>query len=134
MKAALDTNVLVRFLVRDHEEQAQKAYRVFAQAESEKEPLFVPQVVVLETIWVLQSVYGVPRKEVLDSIDALLRMTVLEFEAHTVIQSFVAGARETKIEPSDVLIAAAAKNSGCERVLTLDRRAAKTGFFERLQS
>jgi predicted nucleic-acid-binding protein len=134
MRTALDTNVLVRFLVRDDEEQAQKAYRLFSQTESAKETLFVPQVVVLETIWVLESVYGIPRQEILGSIDALLRMPVLEFEAQPAIQSFVTSARETKIEPSDVLIAAAAKHAGCERVLTFDKRASKQGPFARLQS
>ena len=47
---ALDTNVLVRFLVRDDEQQAESIYRIFKQAESDKEALFVPLLVVLETV------------------------------------------------------------------------------------
>jgi len=64
----LDTNVLVRFLVRDDEQQAETIYRIFKQAETNKEALFVPLLVVLETIWVLESVYKIPRQEILDSI------------------------------------------------------------------
>ena len=54
---ALDTNVLVRFLVKDDAEQAQLVYTLFKQAENQKQQLFVPILVVLETIWVLQAVY-----------------------------------------------------------------------------
>jgi predicted nucleic-acid-binding protein len=47
---ALDTNVLIRFLVKDEKKQAEIVYRIFKQAESEKEILFVPLLVVLETV------------------------------------------------------------------------------------
>jgi predicted nucleic-acid-binding protein len=134
VKTALDTNILVRFLVNDDEEQARRAYKLFAEAESGKETLFVPQVVVLEMIWVLDSVYEVPRQEILDSVDALLRMPVLEFESQPAIQGFVNAAREMKIDLSDVPIAVSARHAGCDRVLTFDKRASKQGIFERLQS
>ena len=50
---ALDTNVLVRFLVKDDEQQAKTVYRLFKQAESKAEAFFIPILVVLETVWVL---------------------------------------------------------------------------------
>ncbi len=59
---ALDTNVLVRFLVQDDEIQASKVDQLFASAEQGKETLFIPLLVVLELIWVLQSAYGVQKK------------------------------------------------------------------------
>jgi len=43
---AVDTNVLVRFLVRDDEKQAKAVYRKFKQAEANKEVLFIPVLVV----------------------------------------------------------------------------------------
>ena len=66
---ALDTNVLVRFLVRDDKQQAETIYRIFKHAESDKEVFFVPLLVVLETVWVLESVYKIPRQDILDSIE-----------------------------------------------------------------
>jgi predicted nucleic-acid-binding protein len=62
---ALDTNVLVRFLVRDDEQQAKAVYRKFKQAEAKKEVFFIPVLVVLETVWVLESVYEITRQEIL---------------------------------------------------------------------
>ncbi len=130
---ALDTNVLVRFLVRDDERQAETIYRIFKQAESDKEVLFVPLLVVLETVWVLDSVYVIPRQEIIDSINELLLMPILEFEKQPAIQSFISSARETKMDLSDLLIAHSAKFSGFECVLTFDKRASNFGLFELLR-
>ena len=131
---ALDTNVLVRFLVKDDEPQAQKVYTLFKQAETDKNYFYVPLLVVLETIWVLDSVYEIPRKEILDSINEILLMPILKFEAQPTIQRFIFLAGENKIDLSDVLIACAAKISGCERILTFDKRASKFELFELIET
>jgi len=130
---ALDTNVLVRFLVRDNEQQAETIYRIFKQVESDKEVLFVPLLVVLETIWVLESVYNIPRQEIIDSINELVLMPILEFEAQSAILSFVSSALETKMDLSDLLIANSARFSGCECVLTFDKSTSNFGLFELLR-
>ena len=129
---ALDTNVLVRFLVRDDERQAETIYRVFKQAESDKTIFFIPLLVVLETVWVLESVYKIPRQETLDAIDELILMPILEFEKQSAILNFLASTRETKMDLSDLLIAHSAKFSGSECVLTFDKRESNFGLFELL--
>ena len=129
---ALDTNVLVRFLVRDDERQAETIYRIFKQAESDKEVFFVPLLVVLETVWVLESVYKIPRQDILDSVNELILMPILKFETQPAILNFISAARETKMDLSDLLIAHSAKFSGCECVLTFDKRASNFRLFELL--
>jgi predicted nucleic-acid-binding protein len=129
---ALDTNVLVRFLVRDDKRQAETIYRVFKKAESDREVFFVPLLVVLETVWVLESVYEIPRQEILDSVNELILMPILKFETQPAILNFISSARETKMDLSDLLIAHSAKFSGCECVLTFDKRASNFRLFELL--
>jgi predicted nucleic-acid-binding protein len=129
---ALDTNVLVRFLVRDDKRQAETIYRVFKKAESDREVFFVPLLVVLETVWVLESVYKIPRQEILDSVNELILMPILKFETQPAILNFISSARETKMDLSDLLIAHSAKFSGCECVLTFDKRASNFRLFELL--
>ncbi len=130
---ALDTNVLVRFLVRDDERQAGIIYRIFKQAQSDKEVFFVPLLVVLETVWVLESVYKISRKEILDSINELILMPILEFEIQSALLNFITSARETKVDLSDLLIAHSAKFSGCESVLTFNNRSSGFELFELLR-
>jgi predicted nucleic-acid-binding protein len=130
---ALDTNVLIRFLVKDDELQAKAVYKLFKQAESKTESFFIPILVVLETLWVLEAVYDTSRQEILDSIDELLLMPILEFEAQSAIRSFISLARENKTDLSDLLIAHHAKYSGCVPVITFNKRAAKLELFELLK-
>ncbi len=130
---AIDTNILVRFLVRDDEQQAESVYKRFKKAEADKEVLLVPLLVVLETVWVLESVYEIPRKEILDSLEDLVLMPILEFETLATIQGFVSSARGTNMDLTDILIGHSAKLSGCECIITFDKKASKSEWFELLK-
>lgn len=127
---AIDTNIIVRFLVGDDELQARKVYNIFKKVESTKGELFVPLLVVLELIWVLESVYGITRKEIIDSISELLLMPILKFENLSTLQQFTQNASGTKYDLSDLLIAYSAAEQGCESVITFDKKASKFNLFE----
>lgn len=129
---ALDTNVLVRFLVRDDERQAQIVYRLFKKAESEKDLFYVPMVVILETIWVLASVYQIPRSDILDAISDILYLPILKFENQPALKRFLIDSQGSNADLSDVLIACSAKLAGSETVLSFDKKAATSGVFELL--
>jgi predicted nucleic acid-binding protein len=64
---AIDTNVLVRFLTRDDEDQFQLAFALF-----ERETIHVPDTVFLETEWVLRYAYGYKPDAVLNAFRSLL--------------------------------------------------------------
>lgn len=130
---ALDTNVLVRFLVKDDEKQAQIAYQAFTQAEYKEEVLFVPLLVVLETIWVLQSVYEISDQDIVSAFSELMQMPVLKFESQQVMQDFISIARKDNFDLSDLLIAYSAEISGSQKVLTFDKKAAKFKLFQLLE-
>ena len=53
---ALDTNVLVRFIVEDDDEQTGRAVLLIHDALAKNEPLFVSEVVLCEVVWVLARV------------------------------------------------------------------------------
>jgi predicted nucleic-acid-binding protein len=130
---ALDTNLLVRFLVRDDEQQAMAVYRKFRQCKDEGEVIYVPALVVLETIWVLESVYAIARYDILDAIEQLLLMPILKFEVQEAIRNFVSAAHACDTDLSDLLTAHCAAIDGCECVLTFDKKAAEYELFELLE-
>jgi predicted nucleic-acid-binding protein len=127
---AIDTNILVRFLVGDDELQARKVYNIFKRVEANKGELFVPILVALELIWVLESVYEIPRKEIINSISELLLMPILKFENLSILQKFTHNALESKYDLSDLLIAHSAIEQGCESVITFDKKASKSNMFD----
>ncbi|WP_417909513.1 PIN domain-containing protein [Candidatus Electronema sp. PJ] len=126
----IDTNILVRFLVGDDETQTKKVYDLFKTAEADRSELFVPLLVILELIWVLESVYAIPRHEIVDALRELLLMPVLNFEHRPALHHFIQAAQQSKYDLSDLLIAHAAKAQGCESVMTFDRKAARFALFE----
>jgi predicted nucleic-acid-binding protein len=76
----------------DRASQAGIVYQIFKTAETEKKDLFVPLLVVLELIWVLESAYAVSRTDILDSIGDLLAMPIFKFEHQSALQQFAASA------------------------------------------
>ncbi|NWH06722.1 PIN domain-containing protein [Desulfobacter latus] len=127
---AIDTNILVRFLTGDDEDQAQKVYLLFKNAESEKKEFFIPLLVMLETIWVLESVYEISRHDILDAVKDLLLMPIFQFEHQSALQQLVYSGQGNNYDLSDLLIAHSANLSGCETVLTFDKKASKFKLFE----
>jgi predicted nucleic-acid-binding protein len=126
---AIDTNVLVRFLVQDDDQQSAIANQLLSDAETTKAPLFVSQVVVLELIWVLQSAYNVSRSDSLTALNELTSMSALEFQDQPIIRDFLIGAQNNGCDLPDLLIAQVARGRNCETTLTFDKRAAKTPLF-----
>ncbi len=129
---ALDTNILVRFLIQDDKQQAQTVKTLLSQAENNKQSFFVTLLVVLELIWVLEAVYKVTRKDILLSINELLSMPVLNFEKQKVVRQFISVAQTSRFDLSDLLIALSALQENCETTYTFDKKAAKFKFFEKL--
>jgi predicted nucleic-acid-binding protein len=130
---AIDTNILIRFITKDDEKQAKVIYQLFKQTEEKNQKLFVPLLVVLEVIWVLQSVYETPNSEILAALSDLLLMPVLLFESEEVVQNFIESAHNTKFDLSDLLIAHSAYSLDCQSTFTFDKKASKFKYFELLK-
>ena len=126
---ALDTNMLVRFLVRDDEAQATKVRSLLKQAEGNGEVYLVPLVVVMETLWVLDAVYGQARERILTAIELLSLMPMLRFEQVDVVHALIAQGRRTGLDLSDLLIGLSAKAQGAEKTLTFDKDLRKSELF-----
>ena len=65
---AIDTNIIIRFLTRDDEEQYQKSYQIFATSKS----IFIPTTVILETEWVLRFSYKLSSERIVFALSNLL--------------------------------------------------------------
>lgn len=126
---AIGTHVLVRFLVNDDEKQARKVYELFKQAEAEKKFLFIPLNVLLELIWVLDSVYTISREDIVDTVGDLLSIPILKIEHQAAVQQFVYASQGSALELSDLLIAFSAQANGCEQVLTFDKKTSGFHLF-----
>src|SRR5438046_9297587 len=76
----IDTNVLVRFLVRDDPEQFERARRLIRRELGGGETVLISILVLLETEWVLRSRYNVAKTEIVAALSVLLDALELELE------------------------------------------------------
>ncbi len=127
---ALDTNVLVRFLLNDDEVQGEKVRQLFERAELSQERFFVTNVVVLEMLWVLSAVYDLTRLDVLQGLELLTELPILRFEDHHATLDLIRLGRRSKTDLPDLLIGLLGRARGCETTLTFDKGARKSGLFE----
>jgi len=127
----LDTNVLVRFLVRDDEEQHRAAVDLLARGVASGEPFFIGDVVLAETLWVLGSRYRCDREELAGVIRQLVGAEGLAFEsADRVIRALRAFERGSA-GLADYLIGERAREAGCKEVYTFDQRLLRDAPFVR---
>ena len=126
----VDTNVLVRFLVGEDTAQANKVYKLLKNVEKNKDKLYVPVIVFIELIWVLESVYSIERLELLSLLNDLILMPIFIFENLVAIQKILQEAQKSKYDLSDLLIAETACLYGCKSVYTFDKKASKHSVFE----
>lgn len=120
---ALDTNVLVRFLVQDEPDQARLAVDVM-EALTEACPGFVCREVLVELVRVLERAYGRPRTEIATAFDALLSARELVIEASEDVGPAIDRYRGGGHGFADLMIAAAVRRAGAMEFVTFDRRAA----------
>ena len=119
----LDTNVIVRFLMKDDAEQAALANTVFAELTAVA-PGFVCREVLVELVWVLQKIYRLPRTDIADAVEGLLgaREIVVESADHVAVA--VDRLRKGGAGLADQMIALAGQGAGCGKTVTFDRKAA----------
>ena len=111
---AIDTNVVVRYLTRDDPVQAPRARAVVDAG-----PVFVSTTVLLESEWVLRSVYGFAGTQVAQAIRDFAGLPGVSVESPTLLAEALVRA-EQGMDFADALHLGAA--SRCEAMLTFDRR------------
>ncbi len=120
----LDTNVLVRYVAQDDQEQSPKATQLVESLTSD-DPGYVSLVVLIELYWVMTSCYSATKGEVCDLLETLLRTKEIIVAKADVVWKAVRRFKEGKADLPDCLIEQDAENAGCVYTCTFDRDAAK---------
>jgi predicted nucleic-acid-binding protein len=124
---AVDTNLLVRLVARDEPKQIAAAERFIAKG------AWVSHVVLVETSWVLDSVYELEPAQIATSIEMLLNHRDLTLQDPEVV---VAALTNFRIQPrlgfSDCMVLEIARKAGHVPLGTFDRRLGKVEGAETL--
>ena len=129
---ALDTNVLVRYIVRDDPAQLATAQRLIRKCVSEQQTLFVPVTVTLELEWVLRSSFEYDKDTTIGALSQLFSAAELSFESEQALEVALELYRNGAADFADCLHIALAAQAGEPPLWTFDKRAAKLAGAQQL--
>jgi predicted nucleic-acid-binding protein len=121
---ALDTNALVRLLIEDNPDQARAVQTAVSHAEANSQQVLILSEVLIETVWVLESVYGCQRNEIANFLDTLMSAPTYAMPDKLVVQKAAVRYREGK-DFADLIIVEQAKKHQAQKLLSFDKKLQK---------
>jgi predicted nucleic-acid-binding protein len=125
----IDTNVLVRFLVRDDAAQFERARRLIKREIGAGEDLLVSLMVLLETESVLRNRYPLQKAEIAEALSGLLDATEVRFEDEPAVEEALFLWKDSAAGFADCLIGAHNHRLGCRATATFDAKAVRLPAF-----
>lgn len=129
MIAYVDTDVLVRHLTDDPPEQATRATAILENAER----LILTDVVVAELVYVLESYYERPRRQITASVQSLLTLSSIAVSNHDLLLRALELYEHTRLDFAEAYLAAAAELTGVGAVASFDRALDRVETIDRVQ-
>ena len=114
---ALDTNILLRLIAGDDHAQERAVLRLLGARNGE---FFVCDVVLVELVWALGSIYEYSREELVVALEAILNRADIHFEDRIRIRRAIKHLADGG-DFADFLIHARAEIEGCTALASFDR-------------
>jgi predicted nucleic acid-binding protein len=129
MSVFVDTNVFVRHLTGDPPVMARRATTYLAEAAD----LLLTDLVVAETVYVLESFYEVPRDGVATAIRALLALPSVIAIDPDLLRRAIEVYETARIDFAEAYLVACAETTGVGTVASFDRSIDRVGTVTRLE-
>ena len=130
----LDTNVLVRYIVRDDAQQTAAATRLIESRCKMDDPGLVTLVVLCELVWVLDRGYGYERSAIAGVIRRILSAGDLKVERSDLAWEALNLYDRQKADFADYVIGLCNRKMKGETTYTFDRRAVGCDLFKVMDS
>ncbi len=116
----IDTNFILRYLIKDNRKQFLEVQRYIELAESKEVVLKITSEVVLEVEYVLRKIYKVPRQEISETLLVFLKNDIFIIEKKTAFIRALSIYAKKSIDLVDVLLFEQARDEK-SRILTFDK-------------
>ena len=123
----LDTNILVRYLTQDDQQQWQQVVTLIQQ----NQPCFITNIVLCELVWVLKGRnYGFGKDNIIKTLEAMLHSAAFEFESRSTVDQALQRYKQGKADFSDYLIGAISHQAGCTTTVSFDSKLKEEKGFD----
>ena len=129
----IDTNIFIRFLTNDIPDKASACEKIFREAEEKNESLFTTEMVIAEIIWVLESYYELPKKEVQEMVEKILITPFLLCPQKDLILNALSLYSDKNIDYIDAYNASILREQGIKEVYSYDRHFDKIDWVGRIE-
>lgn len=129
MRALIDTNVLVRHLTGDPPAQARRATALLSGAHE----LVLTDLVLAELIYVLESFYERPRREIAGMARAVIAHDSISVVDHDLLLRALELYEEVRLDFAEAYLGALAELSGMNRVASFDRQLDRVESVDRIE-
>ena len=129
MSAFVDTNVLIRHLTGDPPDQAARATRLLAQADQ----LLLPELILAETVDVLESFYELPRARVAELVRAIVAFPGIGVADEPLLLRALEVYEVHRLDFADAYLVAQAEASGVNAVVSFDKRIERVPAVRRVE-
>lgn len=124
----IDTNVLIRLLTGDPPEQAERARRLIAASDE----LVLPDVIVAECVYVLESVYGLSRQACAELLNAVIASRQVRVGSAPLLQRALS-AHAAGLGFPDAYLVALSEVSDGRPIVSFDRGLDSVAGVERIE-
>lgn len=129
MSAFVDTNILIRHLTGDPPEQADRATRFLASTDE----LLLADLIVAETVYVLESFYGVGRSQIAEAIRALLAFDPIITVDAALLRRAIEVYELEQLDFAEAYLVANAETTGVRRIASFDTSIDRMTTVERIE-
>ena len=129
MSAFVDTNILVRHLTGDPENMARRATAYLASTS----PLFLADLIVAETVYVLESFYETPRGQVADAMRSLIAFDSIICIDNALLLRAIEVYEVDRLDFAEAYLVACAESTDVGVVASFDRSIDRVTTIRRIE-
>ena len=129
MAAFVDTNVIVRHLTADPPAMAERATAFLAQ----EDEMHLADLVVAETVYVLESFYGAPRGQIAAAMRSLVTMRSMITVDPVLLLRAIEVYELDRLDFAEAYLVASAERTGVGKVVSFDRTIDRVGTVRRIE-
>ena len=129
MSSFVDTNVLIRHLTGDPPEMAERATRFLSTADE----LLLPDLIVAEVVYVLESFYEVPRDRVAELVRSIVAFEPIRTLDAALLLRTIEVYEKHRVDFADAYLVANAEASGVEEIASFNRTFDRVNSVSRIE-